>query len=84
MHKRGAENTEESKIISFPRSSVGMHKYLTLSFSSRSHSSVGMHQIDWTAYEKEYGALFDPGQGRPGLPIRLMAGLTYLSRLYRR
>jgi IS5 family transposase len=39
-------------------------------------------QIDWTAYEKEYGLLFDPGQGRPGLPIRLMAGITYLSRMY--
>ena len=39
-------------------------------------------QIDWTAYEKEFGSLFDPGQGRPGLPIRLMVGITYLSRMY--
>ena len=37
-------------------------------------------QIDWSAFEKEFGALYVPEQGRPGLPIRLLAGLTYLSR----
>ena len=39
-------------------------------------------QIDWNAFEKEFGSLYVPEFGRPGLPIRLMAGLTYLSRMF--
>ncbi len=39
-------------------------------------------QIDWTAFEKEFGFLYVPEHGRPGLPIRLMVGLTYLSRTF--
>jgi len=39
-------------------------------------------QIDWTAFENKFGPLYTPDFGRPGLPIRLMVGLTYLSRMY--
>jgi len=39
-------------------------------------------QIDWTAFEKKFGSLYTPDFGRPGLLIRLMVGLTYLSRIY--
>jgi len=35
-------------------------------------------QIDWSAFEKEFGIFYTPGWGWPGLPTRLMAGLTYL------
>jgi IS5 family transposase len=40
------------------------------------------HHIDWSAFEKEFGSLYDPGFGRPGIPIRLLAGITYLSRMF--
>ena len=36
------------------------------------------HQIDWAVFEEEFGKLYDPGKGRPGLQTRLMAGLHYL------
>ncbi len=36
------------------------------------------HQIDWKVFETEFGALYHPGKGRPGLPIRLLVGLHYL------
>lgn len=39
-------------------------------------------QIDWSAFEEEFGSLYHEKRGRPGLPIRLLVGLTYLSRLY--
>jgi len=39
-------------------------------------------QIDWAAFENKFGAFYTPLWGRPGLPIRLMVGLTYLSRMY--
>lgn len=39
-------------------------------------------QIDWTAFEKKFGTLYTPDFGRPGLPIRLLVGLTYLSRIH--
>ncbi|MDP8206364.1 MAG: hypothetical protein P9L92_06850 [Candidatus Electryonea clarkiae] len=38
--------------------------------------------IDWTTFEDRFGSLYSEKRGRPGLPIRLMAGLTYLSRIY--
>ena len=38
--------------------------------------------IDWDAFEREFGPLYHESQGRPGLPIRLMVGLTYLDRMY--
>lgn len=39
-------------------------------------------RIDWAACDREFGALYHESQGRPGLPTRLMVGLTYLSRIY--
>jgi len=35
-------------------------------------------QIDWKAFEEEFGALFVEHKGRPGLPVRLVVGLHYL------
>jgi len=39
-------------------------------------------QINWAAFEQKFGSLYTPDFGRPGLPIRLMVGLTYLSRMF--
>ena len=33
-------------------------------------------------FEHEFGALYSPGQGRPGPPIRLMVGLHYLKHAF--
>lgn len=38
-------------------------------------------KIDWESFEDRFGALYVENQGRPALPIRLMVGLTYLSRM---
>ncbi len=40
------------------------------------------HQIDWASFEAEFGPLYDPGRGRPGLSIRLMVGLHYLKHAF--
>ena len=37
--------------------------------------------IDWPMFEREFGALFVPDTGRPGLPTRLMVGVTGLARI---
>ncbi|MGI6656148.1 MAG: transposase [Desulfobulbus sp.] len=37
--------------------------------------------IDWALLEQEFGALYSE-HGRPGIPIRLMAGLSYLSHAF--
>jgi IS5 family transposase len=39
-------------------------------------------QIDWNAFDKQFGDSYCPDFGRPALPIRLMVGLTYLSRMF--
>jgi transposase, IS5 family len=38
--------------------------------------------MDWNYFEKEFGNHFVEERGRPGLPIRLMVGLTYLKYMY--
>jgi len=38
--------------------------------------------IDWSEFEEAFGKLYDPGQGRPAKPIRLMVGLHYLKHAY--
>ena len=38
--------------------------------------------IDWSEFDKAFGKLYDPGQGRPAKPIRLMVGLHYLKHTY--
>ena len=40
------------------------------------------HQINWSVFEEEFGPLYSPDQGRPGLPIRLMVGLHYLKHAF--
>lgn len=38
------------------------------------------HQIDWSRFEMEFGALYSE-EGRPALPIRRMVGLLLLKHL---
>ena len=38
--------------------------------------------IDWKHFGKKFGESFHERQGRPGLPTRLMVGLTYLKYLH--
>ena len=38
--------------------------------------------IDWQAFEEGFGTLYSEN-GRPGIPIRLMVGLTYLGHAFR-
>jgi IS5 family transposase len=38
--------------------------------------------IDWSVFEREFGALHSEGAGQPPLPTRLMAGLTYLKHCF--
>jgi IS5 family transposase len=38
--------------------------------------------IDWDTFETEFGAFYAAKKGRPGIPIRLMVGLTYLGHAY--
>jgi IS5 family transposase len=38
--------------------------------------------INWSALDAEFGALYCPDNGRPGVPIRLMAGLHFLKHTF--
>ena len=38
--------------------------------------------IDWTVFDREFGAQFVSTTGRPALPTRLVAGLLYLKHVY--
>lgn len=38
--------------------------------------------IDWASLEREFGPLYCPDNGRPGVPIRLMAGLHLLKHTF--
>lgn len=38
--------------------------------------------VDWRRFEQAFSPLYDPGQGRPAIPTRLMVGLHYLKHLY--
>lgn len=38
--------------------------------------------IDWDVLEKEFGKFYAAKKGRPGIPIRLMVGLSYLGHTY--
>ena len=40
-------------------------------------------KIDWASLEQEFGKLYHARTGRPGIPIRLLAGLTYLSHAFK-
>lgn len=37
--------------------------------------------IDWEAFEREFGVLYSEN-GRPGIPIRMLVGLTYLGHAF--
>jgi Transposase domain (DUF772) len=39
--------------------------------------------IDWRVFEDRFGELYHPHVGRPGIPIRLMIGLSYLQHTFR-
>jgi len=39
-------------------------------------------RIEWKRFEELFSLTFDPGNGRPGLPTRLMVGLQYLKYAY--
>ena len=38
--------------------------------------------IDWSRLEAEFGSLYCPNNGRPGVPIHLMAGLHFLKHTF--
>jgi Transposase domain (DUF772) len=38
--------------------------------------------IDWSEFEDRFGPLYHPHVGRPGIPIRLMVGLSYLRHTF--
>jgi transposase, IS5 family len=38
--------------------------------------------IDWGVFEDRFGQLYHPQVGRPGIPIRLMVGLSYLQHTF--
>jgi IS5 family transposase len=38
--------------------------------------------IDWGVFEARFGDLYHPHVGRPGIPIRLMVGLSYLQHAF--
>ncbi len=40
------------------------------------------NSIDWSVFDREFGPLYTENFGRPGLPIRLLAGLHYLKHAY--
>jgi len=39
--------------------------------------------LDWSRFEKTFGALYCPGKGCPGKPTRLTVGLEYLKQIHR-
>src|SRR5918994_5248226 len=38
--------------------------------------------VDWGVFEARFGPLYHPHVGRPGIPIRLMVGLSYLQHTF--
>jgi IS5 family transposase len=38
--------------------------------------------IDWSVFDRQFGAQFESATGRPALPTRLVAGLLYLKHTY--
>jgi IS5 family transposase len=49
------------------------------SFLNKRHELIRLAQaIDWSYFDTEFGSLYAEDRGRPPLPTRLMAGLTYL------
>jgi IS5 family transposase len=38
--------------------------------------------IDWAAFEQEFGKFYSTWKGRPGIPLRLLVGLSYLGHAF--
>ena len=38
--------------------------------------------LDWDDFEREFGALYSEKKGRPGIPTRLLIGLSCLSNTF--
>jgi IS5 family transposase len=38
--------------------------------------------VDWPRFDEAFTPLYDPGQGRPAIPTRLMVGLHYLKHVF--
>ncbi len=71
-----------------PKSSENETKQLELgkvrlaTFLNMHHELVRLaDSMDWEEFCKKFGEKFDEKKGRPGLPTRLMVGLTYLKYL---
>jgi len=55
------------------------HGTILAKIINREHALVTLaDRIDWKRFEELFSATFHPGNGRPGLPTRMMAGLHYL------
>jgi len=55
------------------------HEAILAKIINRQHALVMLaDRIDWKRFEELFSATFHPGNGRPGLPTRLMVGLHYL------
>lgn len=39
-------------------------------------------EIDWDGFCEEFGKLYCPDNGRPGIPIRVVVGLLYLKHMF--
>ena len=49
----------------------------------RKHPLVRLAElIDWRRFESAFGGLYHETAGRPGKPMRLMVGLSYLKHTY--
>src|SRR5690242_19126260 len=49
----------------------------------RKHALVRLAElVDWRRFERAFGPLYHDSAGRPGKPVRLMVGLTYLKHTY--
>ena len=55
------------------------HGVILAKIINRQHALVTLaDRIDWKRFEELFSATFHPGNGRPGLPTRMMVGLHYL------
>ena len=62
----------------------------SLSFSSRLEKILNNRhplyvladKIDWSLFDKGFRSFYNEKAGRPGLPVRLLAGLHYLKHTY--
>ena len=59
------------------------HGAILVKIINQRHALVTLaDRIEWKRFEELFSLTFDPGNGRPGLPTRLMVGLQYLKYAY--